>query len=246
MDIPADTPPDNSTENRRGTILVCAATAFELATCPEWPFAERLVSGVGGPETFHRLYRHPHTSQTPTPHSREVGEVSLIVNIGIAGAYPETGIAIGDVVLVDGEVWGDLGMDLPTEPGFLPLAETDFGREFYAGPLPTVIPELLPQRAPAEADFTVHRARGCTVNSCTGTRVVGMRRAQQFGVGCETMEGAAVAQVARDWGVPLCEIRAISNIAADRDMRPENIRRALENLRQYLETCGPVFAVFSE
>ncbi len=58
-----------------------------------------------------------------------------------------------------------------------------------------------------------------------------------FGVEFETMEGAAVAQVGVQWGVPVSEVRAISNLAARRDMRPENIRRALESLLAYLRAC---------
>ena len=48
------------------------------------------------------------------------------------------------------------------------------------------------------------------------------------------MEGAAVAQLGKQWGIPVCEIRAISNIAAQRDMRPEHLRLSQERLRMFL------------
>ena len=48
------------------------------------------------------------------------------------------------------------------------------------------------------------------------------------------MEGAAVAQIGAARNMPVTEIRAISNIAAHRDMRPENIQLALANLRRFL------------
>jgi nucleoside phosphorylase len=48
------------------------------------------------------------------------------------------------------------------------------------------------------------------------------------------MEGAALAQIAQQRGIPFVEIRAISNIASTRDMHPENIKLALANLRAFL------------
>jgi nucleoside phosphorylase len=44
------------------------------------------------------------------------------------------------------------------------------------------------------------------------------------------MEGYAVADIANVSGVRCIEIRAISNIAAERDMQPGNIRIALDAL----------------
>jgi futalosine hydrolase len=170
--------------------------------------------------------------------------ISLILNIGIAGAYPGTGLAIGDIVLADGEVFGDVGFELPEAPHFRHIAESEFGNEVYADPLPTVRPVAFRDTAPAGC--RVHVARGCTVNACAGTDATGERRARLFGAGFETMEGAAVALVGRTVGIPVCEVRAISNIAARRDMRPENIRLALQNLTRYLETCGRATEVQSD
>jgi hypothetical protein len=48
------------------------------------------------------------------------------------------------------------------------------------------------------------------------------------------MEGAAVAQVGQSYQIPTGQIRAISNIAGDRDMQPENIRLAIGNLKRFL------------
>jgi futalosine hydrolase len=201
---------------------------MELATCPEWGGVSRVVSGIGIPATFTLL-------RLPLPDGTFP---RLLVNIGIAGAYPETGLEIGDIVLADGEVFGDVGFELPEPPGFRHVGEADFGREFYGEPLPTVRPSAF-LREGAKV------ARGCTVNVCTGTEATGLLRRDRFGAGFETMEGAAVAQVGKMHGIPVCEIRAISNIASRRDMRPENIRLALDSLRKYLETCDPLAAVVS-
>ena len=201
--------------------LLCAATEPELATwnTHAFPDCERFVSGVGIPATFAHLLP-----------KILAGDYSLVVNIGIAGAYPESGLCIGDIVIASGERYGDLGMELPAVPHFQPLSETPFGGNYHE-PYPTICPpELLLPGA--------HRAGGATVSTCTGTDATGRRRAAQTGAGFETMEGAAVAQIGQLCGVSVCEIRAISNVAAHRDMRPENIRLALDNLREYFAACA--------
>ena len=201
--------------------LICAATQAELntwldtGTDTRFPACRPVVSGVGIPQTIATLL--------PLALS---GDYSLLVNIGIAGAYPQCCLGIGDIVIADGEVYGDLGMELPEEPWFQPLAETPFGAA-YAQAFPTVREPALSQPG------TAHR-RGATVNACAGSDATGRRRETLFGAAFETMEGAAVAQVGQIADIPVCEIRAISNIAARRDMRIENIRIALRKLHEYL------------
>ncbi|MBC8143301.1 MAG: hypothetical protein H7Y38_17890 [Armatimonadetes bacterium] len=196
--------------------LICAATDGELSTwnADVFPNCETLVSGVGIPETFANLL--PKVL---------AGNYSRIINIGIAGAYPSSGLAIGDIVIADGEVYADLGMELPTAPGFLPLSETPWGLA-YAEPYPTVAPPELVLPG-------VRVARGATVNACTGTDATGAARFARTGASFETMEGAAVAQIGQVCNIPVGEIRAISNFSAERDMRPENIVLAIKNLREY-------------
>lgn len=202
--------------------LVCAATENELAVwgADLFPDCERFVSGVGIPATFAALL--PKVL---------AGSYSLLVNIGIAGAYPASGLSVGEIIVGRSEVYGDLGMELSEPPDFRALTETPFGGA-YAAPFPLVFPQELRARAETLT------ANGATVNTCTGTDATGQRRGESFGAGFETMEGAAVAHIGQICGVPVCEVRAISNIAARRDMRPENIRLALTNLREYLEACA--------
>ena len=217
-------------------LLVCAATLFEL-TAFEIETATRkaldsegraaegttgfLVTGVGIPAALAALMEFC-TANKP----------QSILNIGIAGAYPQSGIVIGDIVLGVSEVYGDVGFELPEAPHFQSLAETPFAGTLYANPLPLA---LAPQWHCLA--LAPRLAKGCTVNVCTGTDATAALREQVFGVEFETMEGAAVAQAGLRLGVPVSEVRAISNIAAWRDMRPENIRLALERLRAYLRAC---------
>ena len=146
-----------------------------------------------------------------------------LLNIGIAGAYPSSGLQIGDIVVGHSEVYGDVGFELPDTPHFRHIGESEWGA-FYQAPLPLTLFAEFP--AP-------HLGNGCTVNTCTGTEEVGHRRESLFNASFETMEGAAVAQAGQILGISVCEIRAISNFASVRDMRLENIRLALTNLTAY-------------
>ena len=204
-------------ENSGLDLLICAATEPELrafGVLREEVGQDGFLTGVGIPAAL---------AQTLSVAGRL--RPARILNIGIAGAYPDSGLAIGDIVVGTSEVYGDVGFELPEAPGFRHVGEAPWGT-FYREPLSlTVFPEF------AGAAM----GRGCTVNACTGTKATGRLRERLFNAAFETMEGAAVAQVGTVLKVPVCEIRAISNIASDRDMRPENIKLALENLQVYFQ-----------
>ncbi|WP_394794939.1 hypothetical protein [Armatimonas sp.] len=197
-------------------LFVCAATAWELSAWGEVHESEEQesitlqVTGVGAPATFAALSQRP--------------EADLILAIGIAGAYRETGLEIGELVIGESEAWGDIGFALPEPPHFRPIQQSEFGG-FYSQPQPLWAPAWLPAK----------RGRGCTVHTCTGTEEQGALRRELFSAHFESMEGAAVAQLGQSWGIPVCEVRAISNMAAHRDMRPEHLSLAKERLTMFLK-----------
>lgn len=216
-------------------ILLCAATLRELDACimalgtpfealPDGPrpWARRLgrhvaaVTGVGMPLTLARLL----------PLAAEI-RPDLIVNAGIAGAYPGSGLGIGDLAVAESECFGDLGMETPEPDGFLPLEDMPWCDSEYLLPLALSVESFGGADGP-------RIARGCTVNACTGREATGVRRRGMTGADFETMEGAAAALAARELGIPASEARAISNMASTRDMRPENIDLALGNLGAYM------------
>jgi futalosine hydrolase len=217
-------------------ILLCAATRMEMDAClgmlgeafdslpvgPR-PYTRRrgrvllAATGPGIPLTLARLLPLL-LSERP----------SALVNIGIAGAYIGSGLAIGDLVAGESERFGDLGMETTGPEAFLPIAGFDWSDPVYARPLALSLEPL----ASPEPGFVpgLKRARGCTVNACTGTAATGARRRALAGADFESMEGAAAALAGMELGIPVAEVRAISNMAADRDMRPENIGLALRAL----------------
>ena len=184
------------------TIVVASDLEWQALT----PLHEldHVITGVGMPVVYRTFLQR--------------GVPGPLLSIGIAGAYPDTGLSVGDVVLVGNESVGDLGMELPGHAQFIPLRDFPFGASHKSVSLLSPKLECIPV------------VNGCTVSTVTGTNETGMRRRDVFNASIETMEGYAVADIAHASGVCCIEIRAISNIAAERDMQPGNIRIALDAL----------------
>ena len=141
-----------------------------------------------------------------------------IVVVGIGGAYPGSTLTIGDVVCATSETFGDLGVEAPE--GFVEL--TEFVQNTY--PL---------QIFPAS-----RRARFVTVSTCTGTDELTRRVQVRTRGEVENMEGAAAVQIAARYGIPIGEIRGISNLTGRRERSswkiPEAARSAQEALLSWL------------
>ena len=126
---------------------------------------------------------------------------------GVGGAYPGSGLAVGDVLCAESETYGDLGAESPD--GFLDMRTLGF--PLIEGPPPVfdVLPlDLFP---------AARRARFVTCATVTGTHRRAAEISSRTGGSVESMEGAALVHVARLMGVRIGEVRGISNVAGDRD-----------------------------
>jgi futalosine hydrolase len=155
-----------------------------------------------------------------------------VVGFGIAGAYPGSGLEVGEVALASHAVYGDEGVQTPggwlsTEGIGIPLLERPGVRRFNEFPLDAARVESA--RAALEA-AGVAAAVGpfLTVSACSGTTARGVELAERFGALCEGMEGAALAHVCALYDVPFLELRAASNRVEDRDLSRWKIREAVE------------------
>lgn len=191
-------------------LLLCVATAFEGALLRERldgshrPIAI-VRTGVGPVNAAHAVTLF--LAQT---------DVRAIVVCGVGGAYPASGLQIGDVVCAATECYGDLGATSPS--GFLDMKALGF--PIVEGP-PPLFNDLPMQVFPVD-----RRVPFVTVTSCTGTdraaRDIEMRTAGAV----ESMEGAAIAHVAHLHGVPVGEVRGISNVVTDRDTKTWKLMEA--------------------
>ncbi|MEU7511821.1 futalosine hydrolase [Streptomyces sp. NPDC042898] len=162
----------------------------------------------------------------------------LVVSAGIAGGFAPRA-PIGTVVVSEAIVAADLGAETPD--GYLAVEELGFGRSVHPVP-PALTGPLAAALRAAGRPHTV--APVLTVSTVTGTAG---RTAELAGrhseAAAEAMEGFGVAEAAAAYGVPVVEIRAVSNAVGPRDRSAWRIGEALDSLRQAFRALGPTLSV---
>lgn len=162
----------------------------------------------------------------------------LVINTGCAGAYPGSGLVVGDLAVASNEVFGDEGV--LTAAGWLDMKELKLpllarGNRRYYNELP--LSRHAAEKGMLLADYCgIKLVRGnfVTVSACSGTACRGEELAGRYGGICENMEGAAVALTCLRYGVDCLEIRGISNMVDDRDMSAWDIPRAVEAAQRFV------------
>ena len=200
-------------------LLVCCATPLESAR-----LRERLA-GRGAIAVVHTGVGPVNAASALTRFlARE--PASAIVVCGVGGAYPGSGLDIGDVACAGTECYGDLGATSPA--GFLDMEALGFPVVAGSPPLYNVLPmQLFP--APRRVPFV-------TLTTCTGTDADAEAIAARTGGAVESMEGAAVAHVAHLHGVPVGEVRGISNVVGNRNPAAWRLREAADAAQEALLT----------
>jgi futalosine hydrolase len=191
------------------SLLICTATPLESLLLRERldgrSEATLICTGVGPVNAAHAV---------TLAITRQ--RLDAIVICGVGGAYSGSGLALGDVVSAALECYGDLGASSPS--GFLDMRALGFPVVAGAGPIYNDLPlQVFP---------TERRAKFVTVNTCTGIEADARQLAARTGGAVENMEGAAIAHVAHLHGVPVGEIRGISNLVTDRDPGAWRVRDA--------------------
>ncbi|MFF4537629.1 futalosine hydrolase [Streptomyces aureus] len=144
----------------------------------------------------------------------------LVVCAGIAGGFLP-GAPVGSLVVADDIVAADLGAEAPE--GFLPVTELGFGTVSHRPP------ESLVREVAAATGGSVGTV--LTVSTVTGsTARADELRARHPRALAEAMEGFGVAEAAGAHGVPVLEIRAVSNPVGPRDRAAWRIGDALTAL----------------
>ncbi|ADG81031.1 futalosine hydrolase [Thermincola potens] len=159
-------------------------------------------------------------------------EYDLVVSAGIGGGFPGRA-EIGSLVVANEIVAADLGVATPK--GFMSLDELGFGCTRVQVDLRLVnrLTEAL-----LAANLPVSAAPILTVSTVTGTAESAAEMAARVpGAAAEAMEGYGVAIAALDRGLPVLEIRSISNLVGPRDRNAWRIKEALA----VLETASSVF-----
>ncbi|MEU6395241.1 futalosine hydrolase [Streptomyces sp. NPDC046939] len=154
---------------------------------------------------------------------------TLVVSAGIGGGF---GAPPGAILIADAITVADLGAETPE--GFLPVTELGFGTVTHSPP-PSLVRDL--------AEVTAATATGTvlTVSTVTGTadRAALLARRHPDAV-AEAMEGFGVAEAAAAHGVPVAEIRTVSNAVGPRDRAAWRIGDAFAALTEAFGKAAPV------
>ncbi|MEV5435042.1 futalosine hydrolase [Streptomyces sp. NPDC052682] len=154
----------------------------------------------------------------------------LVVSAGIAGGFAPDA-PVGSLVVADEITAADLGAE--TADGFLPVTALGFGTVTHRPPEDLVRPAAAATGARVGAVLT-----GSTVTG-TAARAAELR-ARHPGALAEAMEGFGVAEAAAAHGVPVLEIRAVSNPVGPRDRAAWRIGDALAALTEAFGKLAPV------
>ncbi|MQY38075.1 Futalosine hydrolase [Streptomyces sp. RB17] len=170
------------------------------------------------------------TAGALTAAALEGAPYDLVVCAGIGGGFPPEA-PVGSLVVADAITVADLGAQ--TADGFLPVTELGFGTVTHRPPTPAV-------RAVAQATGA-RTGTILTVSTVTGTAArTAELRARHPGALAEGMEGFGVAEAATAHGVPVLELRAVSNPVGPRDRAAWRIGDALTALTEAFGKLAPV------
>lgn len=170
------------------------------------------------------------TSSALTAAALSGAPYDLVVSAGIAGGFPPEA-PVGSLVVADEITVADLGAE--TSDGFLPVTELGFGAVSHRPP-ETLVRDLA-------AATGARTGAILTVSTVTGTaeRAAELRARHPRAL-AEAMEGFGVAEAAAAHGVPVLEIRAVSNPVGPRDRAAWRIGDALTALTTAFGKLAPV------
>ncbi|MEU9301761.1 futalosine hydrolase [Streptomyces sp. NPDC048269] len=184
-----------------------------------------LVAGVG-----------PAAAAAGTATALALADYTLVVSAGIGGGF-QPAAPPGSLVVADAIVAADLGAETPD--GFVDVRALGFGHSVHLPPS-----ELAARAAEATGALL---APVLTVSTVTGTAARAAELAARHPMaGAEAMEGFGVAEAAAAHGLPVLEIRAVSNAVGPRDRAAWRIGDAFAALADGFRTLGPVLANWGE
>ena len=161
-------------------------------------------------------------------------EAEGILCMGIAGSFDLDRAGLGDILLVEREIWPEYGVWTPQGPDPLaiafPLARVG-GKDIFSE-VETGTERTLEAMGLAVPDWP--RAVSLSVSTVTAhaeeTARLTARHAPSGGILLENMEGFALALGCAGSGVPFAEVRAVSNLAGSRLREHWNLKGGLAAL----------------
>jgi len=139
---------------------------------------------------------------------------ALVVNIGIAGSFNDS-LMIGDVVEVVEDNFSEIGFE--DGNSFSEFIDLDVTNTFKA-----------------EGRTNLKQVKAITVNTVHGNENSIRDIVNRLNPDIESMEGAAIFAVCKEFNIPCVQIRAISNKVEKRNKANWDIPLAIQNLNTTL------------
>lgn len=220
-------------------IILVAATEFEILPFLQYcktnlgvyedhiyskgeSFIHVIITGVGIANTTYYLTKYLSVWDALINVKPE-----LVIQVGIAGSF-DSNLTIGEVVEVESEAWGDLGVS---------SADGSFTDVFELGLLSPETPPFKNSRlyqSGGPLDVNLKQVKGLTVNRVSGELKEINAIHSKYQCDIETMEGAAFFQVCLIEKLNFTAIRAISNYVEPRNKDNWNIALAIDNLNAFI------------
>lgn len=219
--------PSNAGSIRRKRVLIMTAVEAEReAVLRGLSAAARPVNG--SPEFAVSLAGvGPAMAAASTAAELAGGAYDLVISAGIGGGFAERA-PVGSVVIASELIAADLGAETPD--GFTGVEALGFGSariEADAGLAGRLLEGL------QAAGLAVCRGPVLTLSTVTGTAATAeLLAARVPGAAAEAMEGFGVAVAAQRLGLPVLELRTISNVVGPRQRELWRIGDALQALEQ--------------
>jgi futalosine hydrolase len=148
------------------------------------------------------------------------GPFDQVISLGIGGGF--SGVSpISAVAVADHIVAADLGADSPE--GFLPIEALGLGSSSIS-----CSPQLVAVARARLPEAVIGPVVTVTTGTGTAARAAWLRR--RHAAVAEAMEGFGVATAAARHGVPVLELRAVSNLVGERDRASWQIGKSLRVL----------------
>ncbi|TCP56007.1 futalosine hydrolase [Tumebacillus sp. BK434] len=192
--------------------------------------AERdaILRGIGSSERFDVQVGGvgPVAAGVRTAKAIAAGDYGLVISAGIGGGFVERA-PVGSLVVATEILAADLGAE--TGEGFASVDELGFGASRVEADAKRAAQVTAALQA---AGLTATSGPVLTLATVTGTAETAQRLAARVpGAAAEAMEGYGVAFAAQDAGLPVLEIRAISNAVGPRDRAAWRMKDAFDALQ---------------
>ncbi len=202
---------DERPEDRLLVVVAVSAEAEAVLRGAPAGRVEVAVAGVG-----------PAAAAAATAIALAARRHPLVISAGIAGGFAPRA-PIGAVVVADAIIAADLGAETPD--GFRDVTELGFGTVRHTPPPAAVALLAAATGAVTGPVLTVSTVTGSAARAAELT-------ARHPGAAAEAMEGFGVAEAAARHGVPVLELRTVSNAVGPRDRAAWRIGEALGALER--------------